>query len=85
MVLRKPGGECFNALEAASAEEDVGALSGECLCTGFSDAGARAGNENDFTLETGHGVLSLRSQDTGNAYDPIRASGYSGAISTGIA
>jgi hypothetical protein len=85
MLLCKPGGKPFDALEAASAEEEMGALSRECLCAGFSDPGARAGDENDFALETGHGAVPLRSQDIANVQGAIRASGYSGAISTGIA
>jgi len=65
MVLRKPGASASTRSRRRAQRRRWAPLSGEMPLHRLFRCGARAGNEHDFFLETGHGVLSLRSQEYG--------------------
>jgi hypothetical protein len=51
-----PGDRSVKLLFAPACQEDVSALRREPLCRGKTDAGARAGDDGDLSLEPAYGL-----------------------------
>ena len=49
------GGQVFQAIRTARAEDDAGAVPRQFTRGGFADAAAGAGDGDDFSFDSGHG------------------------------